>query len=77
MRVFDEFPERDKCPICGTNKKGKCVLIGIDGTQEGKNIEAKPFHLECIELNVKFVKPCDRRIGYIYMAFIPEGESDE
>ena len=78
MRVFDEFPDRSICPICGTNKKGKCVLIGVEGTQEGRNIEAQPFHLECIELLVRYSKPVDREIGYIGMGFMKkEGVKDE
>ena len=26
------------------------MLIGIEGTQEGNNIQAEQFHLDCIEL---------------------------
>lgn len=50
MKIFEEFPEQDTCPICRTNKPGKCCLIGIAGTQEGHNIEAKVFHVDCLEL---------------------------
>jgi len=50
MRIFNKFPEKEKCPICRTNEQGECVLIGIDGTQEDNNMEAKVFHLKCIEL---------------------------
>ena len=50
MRVFEEFPETAKCPVCGKNTNSPCVLIGIYGTQEGHNIQAEPFHLKCLDL---------------------------
>lgn len=50
MRTFQRFPEKSKCPICGTNEDKECVLIGIHGTQEGHNMEAQCYHLDCIEL---------------------------
>lgn len=50
MRTFKNFPKEAICPICNTSKQGECVLIGIEGTKDGNNIEAKPFHLDCIEL---------------------------
>ena len=51
MRIFEEFPsETSVCPICGLASKGQCVLIGVDGTAEGYNVQAQPFHLSCIEL---------------------------
>ena len=50
MRVFKEFPENGVCPICGMNTKKECVLIGILGTEDGNNITAQPFHLDCLEL---------------------------
>lgn len=52
MRIFDEFPKNDKCPICKTGKAGKCVLIAIDGTNKdgGMTHQAKIVHLECVEL---------------------------
>ena len=50
MRVFKEFPKEFTCPICKTNDNKECVLVGKEGTQEGHNIEAQPFHLDCIQL---------------------------
>ncbi len=51
MRVF-EHPnlENFKCPICGTSDDKPVTLIGINGTQEGFNIEANQYHIDCIEL---------------------------
>ena len=50
MKIFKEFPKDGKCPICKTNDNKECVLIGIIDTEKGNNIEAKVFHLDCINL---------------------------
>ena len=50
MRIFKKFPKNSKCPICGTNEEKECVLIGIQGTKKGRNIQANSYHLDCIEL---------------------------
>ena len=51
MRVFEHPNLTDfKCPICGTSEDKEVVLIGIDGTKEGNNIQAEQFHLDCLEL---------------------------
>ena len=46
--AFDRFPKQVKCPICGTNNDGACVLVGIAYTTEGNICEAQPVHLACI-----------------------------
>lgn len=53
MRVF-KHPNLEgfKCPICGTSKDGEIVLVGIQGTQEGYNMEAEQIHLNCLELTL-------------------------
>jgi hypothetical protein len=52
VRVFQHYPQDTThvCPVCGTKDDKECVLIGIEGTQEGHNIQAHPFHIECIDL---------------------------
>ena len=50
MRIFERFPKESKCPICLTNKEGKGVLIGKQGTDKGNTMKAECFHLDCIEL---------------------------
>lgn len=52
MRTFAEMNTSggDVCPICKTQNKGEIVLIGIVGTEEGMNMQAKQFHLKCLEL---------------------------
>jgi hypothetical protein len=53
MRVF-KHPNliNFKCPICGTSEDKEVVLIGKDGTEEGKIIECEQVHLECLELRI-------------------------
>lgn len=46
-RTFSEFPVGSKCPVCGTNDDGKCVLIAIDGTSDGSIAEGVVVHLAC------------------------------
>ena len=52
MKIFEKpnLSNNWKCPICGKNTDKKIVLIGIVGTEEGNNIKAEQFHLDCIEL---------------------------
>jgi len=52
MRVFEEFPPEQECPICGTNEEGQSTLISVYGTNEdeGFTYEAKVFHIDCIDL---------------------------
>ena len=51
MRIF-EHPnmENFKCPICGLDDNKPIVLIGVDGTQEGWNMQARQYHVDCIDL---------------------------
>ena len=62
MRTFKEMNKVDGevCPICETSDSGEVVLIGIIGTEEGNNIEAKQFHLKCINLVY------DKSLGIIF-----------
>lgn len=52
MRVF-EHPNMTGgfiCPICGTGEDAPVVLVGIAGTEEGRVIQARQYHLGCIDL---------------------------
>lgn len=55
MKVYDGCQE--KCAICkieiGLSKK--CVLVAIEGTEEGNNERALPMCLECIP-NLRMTK---------------------
>ena len=53
MRTFKHFPEKTKCPICGKKDDKECVLVAIDGTEDGNIAEGKPIHLGCINLRLK------------------------
>lgn len=51
MRVFDHpNMEGFVCPICKTSEDKPVVLIGIASTAEGGIMQARQYHLECIEL---------------------------
>lgn len=62
MRVFKTFNQVSDtpCPICKTKDLREVVLIGIQGTQEDKIIEAAQFHLDCLEFLF------DKERGFIY-----------
>ena len=51
-RTFDKFPLNETCPVCGTNEQGECVLIPVDGTEDGSVCEAVPVHRDCINASV-------------------------
>lgn len=51
MKVFDHpNMEGFQCPICKTNADKPVVLIGIAGTEDEGIIEARQYHLDCINL---------------------------
>ena len=51
MRTFKRIGS-GKCFICGTKKKGECILIGIDGTASDGNEQAEPIHVDCLDLRL-------------------------
>ena len=51
MRVFDHPNMHSfECPICHTGEDLPVVLIGIYGTQKEDIMEARQYHLNCIDL---------------------------
>jgi hypothetical protein len=50
MKVFEQFNQSTKCKICGTNNKGKAVLIPKYETQKDGNVECEQVHLDCLDL---------------------------
>ena len=52
MRVFKKgnWSQGGVCPICKTDKEGEVVLVGVVGTQDGYNMEAEQFHVDCLDL---------------------------
>ena len=67
-RIFDHFPQQSKCPLCGGNEDGPCVLIGIQGTQNDGNIEAMPVHIECFGNPKRFL--INREVNVIYATIV-------
>ena len=63
-RTFEHFPPESKCPLCGDNEDGICVLVGIQGTQDDGNIEALPVHLSCLSNPKRYL--INREINVIY-----------
>lgn len=50
MKVFNEInSEGNRCPICGTYEIKPVVLIAIEGTADGNNVEAMQVHLDCLQ----------------------------
>ncbi len=47
IRQFEHFPKEDVCVVCGDNRDAPCVLVVIDGTEEGNIAQAKPVHVSC------------------------------
>ena len=64
-KIFENFPESDRCPICMTNEDKPCFLLSIDGTTEGRNCQAQPTHVHCITENLNILN-FDKYIGIIY-----------
>lgn len=52
MKIFDGFNQEGKCIICGTNENKPCVLIPIEGTEEGFKVKAEAIHVDCIDLSL-------------------------
>lgn len=54
MRTFKNhiWLDNDVCPICKTQNKGDVTLLPIpgtfDGTGRGRTVEAKLYHIECL-----------------------------
>lgn len=52
MKIFKELNKEGVCGICGKNSPGACILIPIDGSDEGNLVQGVQVHLECIELRL-------------------------
>jgi hypothetical protein len=62
MRVFKDCKFKKGCLICKKKHTGDAVLIGIEGTQEGFNIEAGLVHMDCFDL--RYDKMGNRELIY-------------
>ena len=45
---FKLFPKDKTCIICNNNTEGVCMLIAVDGTEQGNRCEAIVAHIDCI-----------------------------
>lgn len=53
MRIFEHGnwnETTEPCPVCGRKDPGPVVLVGIAGTEDGHNIQARQYHVACIDL---------------------------
>jgi hypothetical protein len=52
MKIFDHPNTFGgwKCPICKQDTDKPVTLIGIAGTEEGNNMKAEQFHVDCLDL---------------------------
>ena len=52
MKIFEHanLQSKDTCLICNKAEDKPVILIGIVGTEEGKNMQAKQVHVDCIDL---------------------------
>jgi len=60
--MFEQFPEKKICPLCGTNEDKPCILAAINGTKDGYNWEAEVIHTDCVTTDLFY----DRDIGIVY-----------
>ncbi len=71
MRKFEHFPVQSVCPICGTNADKKCVLIPIDGTQDGYNVQAAVVHFDCIVKSIVLMQ-INLKAGVLYLPILKD-----
>jgi hypothetical protein len=74
MRKFENFPVDSICPICGTNTNQECVLIPIDGTQDGYNVQAAVVHFGCIVKSIVLMH-VNLEAGVIYAPILRDSIS--
>ncbi len=65
-KTFKQFPKNTVCPICKTNKNGRCTLIRIDGTARDGLCMAQPTHFKCIVDGLDLFS-YNKQVGIIYI----------
>jgi len=64
-REFEHFNDTDRCPICKTGDDKPCILVPIDGTNDGNICQGIAVHVDCIELRF------NRNVGVLYQKVQP------
>lgn len=67
MKIFKNINKSGKCAICGEKTDGKVVLIPIDGTEDGHNVQCEQVHISCLDLRMR--KQYDGEDTIIYQIF--------
>lgn len=67
MKIFKNINKEGSCAICGKNTDGEVVLIHIDGTEDGGNVQCEQVHVTC--LNLRMTKIKDGNDSIIYQIF--------
>jgi hypothetical protein len=70
LRIFEHFPQKTKCPICGTKDDVASILVGVDGTNthgDGDIEEALPVHVRCL-CDYKLAR-INQNVGVVYFKF--------
>jgi len=68
-RIFEHFPEVATCPVCKTSEDHPCVLVSLDGTEDGNNEQATVVHVRCLgEQRWRL----NREYGFLYSWVDPE-----
>lgn len=71
LRKFEHFPVDSVCPICGTSSDKECILVPIDGTQDGYNIQAAVVHFDCIVKSIVLMQ-INLQAGILYLPIIKD-----
>ena len=46
--IFDHFPSDQLCVLCESGDDSPCVLVPLDGVGDGRILEARPVHVDCL-----------------------------
>ncbi len=68
MSTFEHFNSAGDsvCPVCGTKDDKEIVLIPIDGTEDGNNMQAIQVHTDCLS-NLSYAK--EMKVIYVFTKY--------
>ena len=71
LRTFKHFPKDTICKICGKNDDKECVLVPVNGTDDGNICEAILVHTDCLaqiryykKINVFYIRGMEEVKNY-------------